>query len=62
LGAGLADFKDLIIVFAVGLVIGYFLRGASASARYSNYEEWEVIKDQNGRVKGVRVHRKAEAS
>ena len=63
MGSILADIKDLLIVFFVGLAVGYLIRGGTATARtYSNVEEWEVIKDEDGRVRGVRIHRKAEAT
>jgi len=59
----LADLTYLFLVFLAGLVIGYLLRGPpSASVTYSNMEEWEIIKDEDGRVRGIKVHRRAEAS
>jgi len=61
LGRILADFKDLLIIFVVGLAIGYFLRGTQASAKtYSNEETWEFVRDERGRTLGVKVHRTAE--
>jgi hypothetical protein len=58
-----ADFKDLIIVFFAGLVIGYVLKGVQASAKtYSNEETWEFVRDDRGRTLGVKVHRSAEES
>lgn len=54
-----------------GLFVWLFLRGsAGAQVRarrvlyspvvtYTNEEEWEIVRDERGRVSGVRVHRKA---
>jgi hypothetical protein len=62
LGKALADFKDFVIIFFVGLVVGYILKGGQASSvkTYSNEEVWEFIRDDRGRTLGVKVHRSAE--
>lgn len=58
----LADIKDLLIVFFVGLAVGWVLRETTkASAKtYTNIEEWEFIKDERGRTRGIKVHRNAQ--
>ena len=52
-----------------GIVIGLFLGqvnyGDYATTRlprkfYANTGEWEIVKDERGRTKGVRVKREAE--
>jgi hypothetical protein len=59
----LADFKDLIIVFFVGLAIGYVLRGTSgavpaqAPVEMSNLETWDMKELSDGTIRVV-VHRK----
>jgi hypothetical protein len=58
----LADFKDLIIVFFAGLVIGYFLKETLSVKAYSNEERWSIIKDERGRVQEVIVHREAKTN
>ena len=56
----MADFKDLLLIFAAGLVIGYFLRGTQSSVQaYTNEECWEIVKDERGRVMSVNVKRRA---
>jgi hypothetical protein len=62
LGRILADFKDLIIVFFVGLVIGYVLRGTSGAVpaqalEMSNLETWDMKELSDGTIRVV-VHRK----
>lgn len=52
----------------VGVIIGFILLTKSSTPAlslslptqtYNNEEKWDVIKDQNGRVKTVVVHREA---
>jgi len=65
------DSTDKIILFiaGIGFAVGiafYFLRSKTSSQTYKvvqtyqNEETWNFIKDENGRVTGVTVHRKAE--
>jgi hypothetical protein len=64
------NFEKAILVIAgiaIGAVVTFFLTRpaptptASYAVRtYSNVEEWEIAKDSDGRVRGVKVHRKAE--
>ena len=55
------------LLVAVGLGIGavamYILLRPAPSymvRQYNNIEKWEIIKDDDGRVKGVSVHRDAK--
>ena len=56
------------LVLAIGLLISTTptLRNTVLTTRntpkiyYENMEEWEIIKDENGRTKGVRVKRTAK--
>jgi len=59
----------LLLIAGIGItaVVAYLiLRPKTASApsytvkEYNNLEEWEILKDDNGRVQGVRVHRNAK--
>jgi hypothetical protein len=62
----------IIVGIAVGIPLGWliaqlFIRPSAATGQsaagnktYSNVEEWDIVKDERGRVKGVRVHRRAE--
>lgn len=57
----------LILGVSIGAVAVYFLTrpkvavSAAYTVRsYNNLEEWEIIKDKDGRVKGVKVHRDAK--
>ena len=64
------NFEKAILVIAglaIGAVAVYFymrskvLPTASYTLKtYNNVEEWEILKDNDGRVKGVRVHRDAK--
>ncbi len=69
----LMDSTDKIILLIAGIgiagAVAFFLlrsRTATQSYRvvqsYENEETWEFLKDDNGRVTGVRIHRKAEQS
>lgn len=51
-----------MIVFFVGLAVGWVLREVSQASvkTYSNLEEWDFIKDENGRTRGVRIVRNAK--
>lgn len=62
----------LVIGFVIGAVVLFVLKPGQPAASYpytvrplpsrtySNLEEWEIIKDEEGRVKGVKVHRTAK--
>jgi len=57
----------LIAGIAVGAVVVFFLTRPKTTPtasytvkEYNNLEEWEILKDNDGRVKGVRVHRNAK--
>jgi len=60
--------KILFVVFgiAIGAVVVIVLTRPKSTATYTlaktyqNEETWEFLKDENGRVRGVTVHRKAE--
>jgi len=60
--------KTLLVIFgiAIGAVIVIVLTRPKTTATYAlaktyqNEEKWEFLKDDNGRVTGVTVHRKAE--
>jgi hypothetical protein len=62
--------KALLVIFgiAIGAVVVIVLTRPKPTATYAlaktyqNEETWEFLKDDNGRVKGVTVHRKAEQS
>jgi hypothetical protein len=64
------NFEKAILVIAgiaIGAVAVYFYMKSKTSLpvsyavkTYSNIEEWEIVKDSDGRVRGVKVHRKAE--
>jgi len=60
-----ADFKDLIIVFVVGLMAGWVLRevaGVSVKAQaLENIESWEMWEDEYGRLH-AEIHRKVKPS
>ena len=43
----------VMVCVGVGVLLGRFLFS------YTNREEWEIIRDKDGRVRGVRVHRVA---
>jgi hypothetical protein len=62
-----------LIGFAVGVCLGWIVAHTfftaiqpkpatynSKPSTYNNFEEWEIIKDESGRVKNVKVHRKAQ--
>jgi hypothetical protein len=55
--------EGLIVGIAIGLgilLIYVFTSTPSKTQSYSNVEEWEIVKDpETGRVRGVRVHRRA---
>jgi len=55
----LADIKDLIIVFFLGVLIGRALTGGARVQAHENVEEWEMWEDESGRLHAV-VHRKVE--
>lgn len=61
----MADFKDLIIVFVVGLMAGWVLRevaGVSVKAQaLENIESWEMWEDEYGRLH-AEIHRKVKPS
>ena len=61
----MTDFKDLIIIFVVGLAIGYVLKGASGASgavpaqvpvEMSNLETWDMKELSDGTIRVV-VHR-----
>jgi len=60
--------KTLLVIFgiAIGAVIVIVLTRPKTTATYAlaktyqNEEKWEFQKDENGRVTGVTVHRRAE--
>jgi len=64
------NFEKAILVIAglaIGAVAVYFymkskvLPTASYTLKtYNNVEDWEIVKDVDGRVRGVRVHRSAK--
>jgi len=57
------EIKDLILGFLLGLAVGWIISQHSTARlrkTYSNVEEWEIIKDEKGRVRGIKVHRTAE--
>lgn len=64
------NFEKAILVIAglaIGAVAVYFYMKSKAPAMatytlktYNNTEEWDIIKDSEGRVRGVRVHRDAK--
>lgn len=66
----LGNFEKILLVIAgisIGAIAVFFLtrpKVATSAAytvrSYNNIEEWEIIKDDDGRVKGVRVHRDAK--
>lgn len=65
----LLDNLEKLLLLIAGLAIGavavfVFMKPqpsvATSYVTYSNVEEWEFLKDERGRVTGVRVHRKAE--
>ena len=58
---------EAALLIALGLGIGavamYLLLRPAPSymvRQYNNIEKWEIIKDDDGRVKGVSVHRDAK--
>lgn len=63
--------KILLVIIGVGLTVGIVvalaLRSTSSQSSaykvvhtYDNLEEWTFLKDDDGRVRGVRVTRKAK--
>lgn len=66
------DSFDKALFIIIGVVIGaavvyYIVRSRIPTAKYvvspktySNLEEWEIEREANGRLKGIKVHRKAE--
>lgn len=63
--------KIILLIAGIGFAVGvafYFLRPKTntqtykAVQSYQNEETWNFIKDENGRVTGVTVHRKATES
>lgn len=48
-----------VLLFVAGVIIGLFLSARLPSSTYTNLESWDIVKDENGRVTGVRVHRNA---
>jgi hypothetical protein len=60
--------KALFVIFgiAIGAVVVIVLTRPKPTATYAlaktyqNEETWQFLKDENGRVTGVTVHRKAE--
>lgn len=53
-----------LLGLALGIPLGWLIAQAfmqsSQPKQFSNLEEWEIVKDRDGRVRGVRVHRTAE--
>jgi uncharacterized membrane-anchored protein YhcB (DUF1043 family) len=68
------DWTLVVIGLLVGIPIGIALlwaftrfRGGSSATyqlapktTYINTEEWEILKDERGRTRGIRVHRRAQ--
>jgi hypothetical protein len=68
------DWTLVAIALLVGIPIGVALfwaftqfRGGSSPTyqlapkrTYINTEEWEILKDERGRTRGIRVHRRAQ--
>ena len=56
----------LIVGIAIGAVVVFILTrpGIVSTSytvkEYNNAEEWKIIKDEDGRVQGVSVHRNAK--
>ncbi|MEM2068449.1 MAG: hypothetical protein QXE50_05980 [Nitrososphaerota archaeon] len=48
----------------IGILLQGFLTGISAqlgSARLTNEESWEVVRDSSGRIVGIVIHRAVES-
>lgn len=68
------DTTDKIILLIAGIGIAgavafFLLRPRTTVSQsykvvqsYENEETWEFLRDENGRTKGVRIHRKAQES
>lgn len=57
----------ILVGLAIGIPAGWFsaqllLHSSEAghTTQYSNVEEWEIVKDESGRTRGIRVHRTAK--
>lgn len=53
----------IVLGLGIGVVATYILLRPAPSymvRQYNNIEKWEIIKDDEGRVKGVEVHRDAK--
>jgi len=58
------DYKDLLLVFFAGLIVGWFLKEFSSSAvkqqtTLSNEESWDMWEDEEGHLHAV-IHRKVK--
>jgi len=50
-----------ILGLILGIPLGWFMAHSSAGTlRYSNEEEWEILRDERGRTRGIKVHRDSE--
>lgn len=61
--ANLADLKGLVIVFFVGLAVGWILKsstqGVAKTSEVSNTEKWDMWEDEQGHIRAV-VKRKVK--
>ncbi len=51
----------IVIGFAIGAVVVIAIKGVPGTQTYHNLEEWEVVKDGDDRVVGLKVKRTAES-
>ena len=63
------EYESLVVGIIIGIAIGipvglfifqFFTSSSPSYRQYSNIEEWDIIRDERGRVRGVKVKRVAK--